>query len=77
MRQRLFVCGQVRSAEENEADERDRGVCSHSVRDGLQGGYEPALQRYYGYQSFADLEQHWLQYAFGDRLSAGASNHTP
>ena len=47
------------------------------VRDGLQGGYEPALQRYYGYQSFADLEQHWLQYAFGDRLSAGASNHAP
>jgi hypothetical protein len=47
------------------------------VRDGLQGGYEPALQRYYGYQSFADLEQHWLQYAFGDRLSAGAANHTP
>jgi hypothetical protein len=37
------------------------------VRDGLQNGYEPALQRYYGYQSLAELEQHWLHYAFGDR----------
>jgi hypothetical protein len=47
------------------------------VRDGLQSGYEPALQRYYGYQSFAELQQHWLQYAFGDRLSAGTVNRTP
>ncbi len=39
------------------------------VREGLQNGYEQALERYYGYQSFAELEQHWLHYAFGDRNS--------
>lgn len=39
------------------------------VRDGLQNGYDSALQRHYGYQSFAELEQHWLHYAFGDRNS--------
>ena len=43
------------------------------VREGLQNGYEPALQRYYGYQSLAELQQHWLQYTFGDRLSAGSA----
>jgi hypothetical protein len=37
------------------------------VRDGLQDGYETALQRFYGYQSLAELQQHWLQYAFGNR----------
>src|SRR5216683_3606106 len=36
-------------------------VFTQFVRDGLQNGYEPALQRYYGYQSLAELEQHWLQ----------------
>jgi len=46
------------------------------IREGLQNGYEPALQRYYGFQSFAELEQHWLQYTFGDRLSAAPANHT-
>lgn len=39
------------------------------VRDGLQNGYDSALQRHYGYQSLAELEQNWLQYAFGDRNS--------
>jgi hypothetical protein len=47
------------------------------IREGLQNGYEPALQRYYGFQSFAELEQHWLQYTFGENLSAGTTNHTP
>ena len=43
------------------------------VREGLQNGYEPALQRYYGYQSFAELQQQWLQYTFGERLSASGT----
>jgi hypothetical protein len=48
-------------------------VFTQFVREGLQNGYEPALQRYYGYQSFSELEQQWLQYTFGDRLSAGSA----
>jgi hypothetical protein len=41
-------------------------VFSQFIRDGLRGGYEAALQRHYGYQSFADLEQRWVQETFGD-----------
>jgi hypothetical protein len=35
------------------------------VNDGLNGGYEQALRRHYGYQDFNDLEQHWRRHAFG------------
>jgi hypothetical protein len=34
------------------------------LREGLRGGYEPALRRYYGFTDFNDLEQHWVQAAF-------------
>ena len=57
--------------------QRGPEIFTQFVRDGLQNGYEPALQRYYGYQSLADLEQRWQQYAFGDRLSAGAARTQP
>ena len=39
------------------------------LHDGMRYGYEKALQRNYGYQSFADLEQHWSQYAVRDPSS--------
>jgi hypothetical protein len=42
-------------------------VFTQFVREGLQDGFDSALQRHYGYQSVTDLEQHWVQYAFGDR----------
>jgi hypothetical protein len=42
------------------------------LREGLRGGYEPALKRYYGFADFADLEQHWIQYAF-EQTVAGTS----
>ena len=35
------------------------------MREGLQGGYEPALQRYYDIHGFDDLQQRWQRYAFG------------
>jgi hypothetical protein len=44
------------------------------LREGLRGGYEPALRRHYGFTDFNDLQEHWLQYAFGDQaVSAGAA----
>jgi hypothetical protein len=47
-------------------NEKGPQVFTQFVRDGLRTGYEPALQRYYGYQSFADLEQRWFRHAFGE-----------
>jgi len=43
-------------------------VFTQFIREGLDDGFDPALQRHYGYQSLADLEQHWIQYAFGDHF---------
>jgi hypothetical protein len=49
--------------------EKGEQTFTQFVREGLQNGYESALQRHYGFQSFADLQQHWLQYAFGNPSS--------
>jgi tetratricopeptide (TPR) repeat protein len=35
------------------------------MRDGLAGGYEAALQKYYDIRGFDDLQQRWQRYAFG------------
>jgi hypothetical protein len=53
---------------------REKGPREFAVflREGLQGGYEPALQRHYGYRSFAELEAAWQQYAFGGPSSGPA-----
>jgi hypothetical protein len=32
------------------------------VRDGLESGFEAALQRHYGLRDFKELEEHWTQY---------------
>jgi hypothetical protein len=34
------------------------------IREGLARGYEPAMKKYYGYATFAEMEQDWLQSAF-------------
>jgi tetratricopeptide (TPR) repeat protein len=39
-------------------------VFAKFLREGLDGGYEVALQKYYGVQSFAQLEQQWLEHTF-------------
>ncbi|HWG43836.1 MAG TPA: hypothetical protein VN688_13750 [Gemmataceae bacterium] len=46
------------------------------VRDGLDNGYEAALRKHYGFQSFSDLEQHWSQHAL-DNASASAALYAP
>jgi tetratricopeptide (TPR) repeat protein len=43
--------------------ERGPQVFTQFLRDSLRGGYESALQKYYGLQGFADLEQRWARYA--------------
>ncbi len=35
------------------------------MREALQGGFEPALQKYYDIRGFDDLQQRWQRYAFG------------
>jgi hypothetical protein len=42
------------------------------LRDGLEKGYELALKTHYGLDSFAQLEEEWLQYAFAGSGSAYA-----
>jgi hypothetical protein len=39
------------------------------LHDGFRYGYEKALQRHYGYRSYAELEQQWGAYAFRERTS--------
>jgi hypothetical protein len=41
------------------AHEKGPQVLTQFVRDGMRSGYEAALQRHYGYRSFAELEQRW------------------
>jgi hypothetical protein len=40
------------------------------LKEGLDGGYEVALQKHYGLQSFAELEQQWLEHTFGAATAA-------
>jgi tetratricopeptide (TPR) repeat protein len=39
------------------------------IRDGLDSGFEKALQRHYGFRDFTDLEERWSQAAGGLALS--------
>jgi hypothetical protein len=34
------------------------------VREGMYTGYEAALQKHYGFRTFNELEEHWVQFAF-------------
>jgi hypothetical protein len=44
--------------------EKGQPVFAQFMRDGLQGGFEPALQKYYDIRGFDDLQQRWQHYAF-------------
>ena len=44
------------------------------LREGLRGGYEPALRRHYGINDFNDLEQRWVRYAFNDPVPTGVAD---
>jgi len=46
------------------SERNGHSVFAKFLRDGLDNGYEQALQRHYGIQSFNELEQMWLQHTF-------------
>jgi hypothetical protein len=48
-------------------------VFAKFLREGLTGGYESALQRYYGIQTFGELEQQWMQHTFGSATATVSS----
>jgi hypothetical protein len=45
-------------------NQRGPQVFTQFLHDGMRYGYEKALERNYGYRSFAELEQRWSQSAF-------------
>lgn len=49
---------------------KDPATFTRFLREGLDGQYEAALQRHYGYRSFAELEREWMGYAFGAEVAA-------
>ena len=53
---------------------REKGprVFAQFLKDGLNGGYEPALEKHYGMQGFHDLEARWQRAALGDKSAAPA-----
>jgi hypothetical protein len=58
--------------------EKGPEVFTHFLRDGLQEGYDAALHRHYGFQSFDELERRWVAYAFGEvSRPAGVVLDTP
>jgi hypothetical protein len=50
---------------------REPTVFLQFVREGMNKGYEAALKKYYGYNSFDELESDWQAFAFSGRV-AGA-----
>ena len=45
------------------SSQRGPAVFAQFLRDSLREGYEPALQRHYGFRDFADLQTRWAQQA--------------
>jgi tetratricopeptide (TPR) repeat protein len=41
-------------------------VFAQFLREGMSHGYEPALKRYYGIESFTDLDHRWAEHVFPD-----------
>jgi hypothetical protein len=52
-------------------------VFTQFLRDGLNGGYEPALRRHYNIQGFDELERRWLRHAFDTASPAPVAQKTP
>ena len=48
-------------------------VFTRFLREGLEGGYEPALRKYYSFRDFAELEREWQRHAFGGVAAAGVA----
>jgi hypothetical protein len=52
-------------------------VFTQFLRDGLDEGFEPALRRHYNIQNFDELDQRWLQHAFGAANPASVAQKAP
>ncbi|MFO0843356.1 MAG: hypothetical protein U0797_13315 [Gemmataceae bacterium] len=52
---------------------KDAATFSRFLREALDGRYDAALERHYGYRSFADLELEWHGHAFGEGAIATAT----
>lgn len=52
---------------------KDAATFARFLREALDGRYEAALERHYGYRSFADLELEWHGHAFGEGSVAAAA----
>jgi hypothetical protein len=50
---------------------REPTVFMQFVRDGMSGGYDAALKKYYGYNSFDELENDWMAKTFGTGTVVG------
>lgn len=55
-------------------NKKDAATFARFLREALDGGYEPALRRHFGYASTADLDREWRQHAFGDGAVVSASD---
>lgn len=51
--------------------EKSPQVFARFLNDGMQGNYEEALRRHFGYQDFNELEQRWRASAFRDSSNSG------
>lgn len=48
---------------------KDAATLVGFIRDGLENGYERAIKTHYGIETFAELEQEWLQHVFGESVA--------
>lgn len=53
---------------------KDAVTFTRFVRKGLATGYESALEQYYGYRSFAEMEKEWTAHTFGGEGVASVSD---
>jgi hypothetical protein len=56
---------------------KDAPTFARFVREGLDGSYETALERHYGYRDFAELDRDWRRYAFGSAAVATTEKRNP
>jgi tetratricopeptide (TPR) repeat protein len=49
------------------ANDKGAQTLTRFLRDGQRIGYEKAMQKYYGYKDFTELEQEWRRFAFNDK----------
>jgi hypothetical protein len=56
---------------------KDAATFARFLREALDGKYETALERNYGYRSFADLDKEWRQSVLSEESVATVSQKRP